>query len=223
MPWGDVTVQGGTLLLSVFDWPQDGRLLLPGLKTEIASAQMLGKAGSNPVSHRRQGDWTVLEVPPSPQDRPASVVALKLAGPADVDGTHGIYPNIDVTLLAEFAEVSGAEKKRLGWMEKFGEWKFATQVGQWTNGGKAVWTVDVFEPGLYHVALTYRGEGRVVWSVETEGARIQNQQGATRVYHSYPIGVLPFNTPGRRTVTVSLIEGDREQASLEAIRFRRAD
>jgi hypothetical protein len=46
---------------------------------------------------------------------------------------------------------------------------------------------------------------------------------ATRGYDSQPIGVLPFNTPGRRTVTVSLIEGDREQASLEAIRFRRAD
>jgi len=38
MPWGDVTTQGKSMFLSVFDWPQDGKLYLPGLKKEIVSA-----------------------------------------------------------------------------------------------------------------------------------------------------------------------------------------
>jgi hypothetical protein len=29
-------------------------------------------------------------------------------------------------LPVEFAETQGVEKERLAWMEKFGEWKFAT-------------------------------------------------------------------------------------------------
>ena len=38
LPWGDVTTQGKVLNLTVFDWPADGRLCLPGLKTPIAAA-----------------------------------------------------------------------------------------------------------------------------------------------------------------------------------------
>lgn len=220
MPWGDITTVGNTLNLVVFDWPIDGRLMLPGLKTEIAAAGVVVGGKLQPVTWKAHGTWTELHLPPAMPDCPAAVVALKLKEQAKVDSTLGIHPNMPVKLLVEFAEVSGADKKEIHWMEKFGEWKFSCQAGQWSNAGKAVWTVEVCEAGDYRVELTYKGEDRLAWRLETdEGIKLQNQQNASPVYHAYPMGLLTFNKPGKHTITVSLVEGNRDKASLEAVRL----
>jgi alpha-L-fucosidase len=79
--------------------------------------------------------------------------------------------------------------------------------------------VDVATPGDYQVELTYKGEGRLVWRIETdEGVKLQNQQNSASVYHAYPFGLLSFATAGKHTLTVSLIDGDRAKASLSAVR-----
>lgn len=220
LPWGDVTTQGNTLNLAVFDWPVGGRLLLPGLQSEIASAGVVAGGKVRPVAWKKRGTWTELQLPPAPPDRPASVVALTLRTAPKADDTLGVYPNIPTTLAVEFAEVADATKQRISWMEKFGEWKFATQVSDWQAAGRAIWTVDVAEPGDYRLDLVYKGEGRLVWSIVTdEGAKLQNQQNSSPVYHAYPFGLLSFRTAGKHTVAVSLVAGPRDKASLEAIRL----
>ncbi|MCE9557284.1 MAG: alpha-L-fucosidase, partial [Planctomycetes bacterium] len=145
LPWGDVTTQGNTLSLVVFDWPRDGRLWLPGLQTEIAEAGVVDGGKLVPVKWTKHGTWTELTLPAAPPDHPASVVLLKLKGAPKVDGTFGIYPNATPKLLVEFAEidVKDANHRPIAWMEKFGEWKFATQASDWKPGGKASWFVDV--------------------------------------------------------------------------------
>jgi len=220
LPWGDVTTQGNTLNLVVFDWPQDGRLFLPGLETRIESAGIITAGNVVPVQWVQRGTWTELHVPPAPSDHPASVMQVTLSDAPAADQTLGVYPNIVSTMLVEFADVVQAEKKELKWMEKFGEWKHMTQVGNWENGGLAVWTVDVATPGDYYVDLTYKGEGRLVWRIETdEGAKLQNQQNSASVYHTYPFWLLSFAKAGEHTLTVSLIDGDRAKASLSAVRI----
>ena len=105
-------------------------------------------------------------------------------------------------------------------MEKFGEWKHANQVSDWQPAGKAVWTVEVGEAGDYQLELRYKGEGRLVWRIETdEGVTLQNQQNSSPVYHAYPFGLLTFKRPGKHTIAVSLVEGPVDKASLAAIRL----
>jgi len=195
-------------------------LMLPGLKTEIAAAGVVVNDKLQPITWKAHGTWTELHLPAAMPDHPASLVAVKLKEQAKVNPALGIHPNMPVKLLVEFAEVSGADKKGINWMEKFGEWKFACQAGQWSNSGKAVWTVEVCEAGDYRMELTYKGEGRLAWRLETdEGIKLQNQQNASPVYHTYPMGLLTFSKPGKHTISVSLVEGDRDKASLEAVRL----
>ena len=220
LPWGDVTTVGNTLNLVVFDWPADGRLLLPGLQTEIAAAGIVTNGKLVPVKWMKRGTWTELQLPAAPTDHPASVVAVRLQAAPKVDTTLGVFPNIPTPLLVEFAAVKDATKQGIDWMEKFGEWKHATQVSGWKPAGKAVWTIDVAEAGDYRLELIYRGEGRLVWGIETdEGVKLQNQQNASPVYHAYPFGLLTFNKPGKHTVTVTLVDGTPDKASLESIRL----
>lgn len=218
LAWGDVTTQGNSLFLSVFNWPQDGKLYLPGLENEIESAKILGAADTKELDRQKKNNWNVLTVPYKVPDSPVSVIEIKLKDKAKVDGTLGVYPNIDSELLTEFAEVKEADKKSIRWMEKFGEWKRTTQVSQWKKNGMVTWTVNVFEPGKYYLNLNYAGEGRLVWKTLTdEGVMVQNQQAATEKYEEYPMGILEFKTAGKHTVTVSLVEGSTETSSLKSV------
>ncbi len=76
MPWGDVTTKGKSMFLSVFDWPQDGKLYLPGLKNEILSAHLLKGAKAEKISFEQKQGWTIFNVPFQPGDTPASVIEL---------------------------------------------------------------------------------------------------------------------------------------------------
>jgi alpha-L-fucosidase len=106
-------------------------------------------------------------------------------------------------------------------MEKFGEWKAATQVSDWKTGGHAVWTVNVAAAGDYQLDLNYKGNGKLVWHVETdEGVKLQNQQNSSPLYQAHTFGLLTFKTAGRHTIAVSLVDGPRDQASLQAICLR---
>jgi len=221
LAWGDVTTQSNKLNLVVFNWPQDGRLFLPGLQTKIKSTAVITSSKPVPIKWVSHGTWTELQIPPAPADHPASVIQVTLSDTPVADQTLGIYPNIASMLLVEFAEVTKAEKKQLNWMEKFGEWKQMTQAGNWENGGSVIWKVDVAEAGHYQVDLNYKGEGRLVWLIETdEGFKLQNQQNSATVYHTYPFGQLTFAKAGKHTLTVSLIAGDRAKASLSAVSIR---
>jgi alpha-L-fucosidase len=222
LPWGDITTSGSSLFLSVFEWPKDGRLWLPGLKTRITGARLLNTAGNNAVQFTKgPGDWTVFTLPCQPSDKPVSVVEVMLDGPAAqaaVGSDYGIYPNIAVQLLAEFGKVTGAERKKVSWMEKFGEWKHVDQISKWEENGEVKWSIDVPEAGYYYAGLHYKGEERLVWRISTgEGELLQNQQGATGKYSTYPMGIIGFKKPGKHVVSVSLVSGNRETSSLESL------
>lgn len=220
LPWGDVTRKGETLYLSVFDWPASGKLYLPGLKTAIASARLLKGDELEPITYEAVDGWTVFDLPPRAPEKLVSVIELELTGEPEADPTWGIDPNDGTEILAEFADVDGAEKSQKRWMEKFGEWKSVIRVHNWEADGKATWEVDVLEPGDYRVDLTYAGEGRLVWGVAIEGGeRIQNEQNASHNYQEFPIGWIDFPKSGRYTIVASCLKGDLVAASLKAIRF----
>jgi alpha-L-fucosidase len=223
-PWGDVTRTGNTLNLVVFDWPANRKICLPGIDGDIASATLRLNDGSTktlPVA--KSGTWAVVDAASADAATVSSLaglIELKFNAQPKIDQTLGIHPNIATKFSCEFATATNAERRRIDWMEKFGEWKFSLQVGNWQPGGVAEWDVDVAKAGDYHVALTYKGEGRPVWSVTTsEGVKIQNQQAASHVYKSYRTGVVSFSKPGKHKVSVSLVDGDSAKSSLEAISF----
>jgi alpha-L-fucosidase len=218
LPWGDVARKDNTLYLSVFEWPASGELCLPGLKTPVASARLLKGAAVEELTHETAGAWTKFRVPASAPEKLVSVIDVQLESAPEVDPAFGIDPEVETELFVDFAEVSGAKKERVSWMEKFGEWKEIERVHAWDKDGKASWTVDVLKPGAYQADLTYAGEGRIVWGVEIEGGEhIQNQQNSSHNYQRFPIGWLHFPNPGRYTVRVSCLDGDREMASVQSM------
>jgi len=66
--------------LQVFDWPVDGRLLVPGLKNKIAKAYLLADRHHQRLLAANGDDGVVVTVPPAAPDKYSSTVVLEIKG-----------------------------------------------------------------------------------------------------------------------------------------------
>ena len=82
LPWGRSTTKGNTVYLHVFDWPADGKLVVPGLKNEIRTARLLD--GGTKLAATRGDAGATITLPAKATDAIASVIALELDGPAQL-------------------------------------------------------------------------------------------------------------------------------------------
>ena len=55
--------------------------------------------------------------------------------------------------------------------------------------------------------------------MEQPKRQAQNQQNSSPIFQSHTFGLLTFKTPGQHTLAVSLVDGSRDKASLQAIRL----
>jgi alpha-L-fucosidase len=76
LPWGRSTTKGNTRYFHVFDWPADGRLVVPRLTALFRSARLLG--GGTLKTTERGAARLVINLPSRPTDPIASVVAVEL-------------------------------------------------------------------------------------------------------------------------------------------------
>ncbi|HEV3417384.1 MAG TPA: alpha-L-fucosidase [Pirellulales bacterium] len=79
--WGESTRKGNTLYLHVIDWPADGRLVVGGLQSDVASAYLLSDPWKTALKTERLGDYdTVVHVPSQAPDASDSVLVLQISG-----------------------------------------------------------------------------------------------------------------------------------------------
>lgn len=82
LPWGRCTRKessSGTILyLSVFKWPSDGKLLVPGLKNTVSSTKLLANGATLKTTADKNG--LIINVPNKAPDNIASVIKLEVQG-----------------------------------------------------------------------------------------------------------------------------------------------
>jgi alpha-L-fucosidase len=88
LPWGRCTkkVQGDTttLYLHVFNWPADGKLVVPGLKNDLKKAWLLTDKKRKPLAVSAHAEGPVIAVPAQAPDAVASVIVAQIKGEPDV-------------------------------------------------------------------------------------------------------------------------------------------
>lgn len=82
--WGRITAKddkkGTTLYLSVFNWPDNGKLKLAGLTNKALTAQLLGDFAKLTLTQSEDGSLEINGLPKNAPDKIASVIAVKLDG-----------------------------------------------------------------------------------------------------------------------------------------------
>src|SRR2546421_10656624 len=75
--WGESTLKGRTLYLHVFNWPSDGKLLVGGLKSNVASAHLLADGSKSALKVDRLNNLDLaIDVPTHAPDAVDAVVVL---------------------------------------------------------------------------------------------------------------------------------------------------
>jgi alpha-L-fucosidase len=84
LPWGRVTSKETPtttiLYFAVFDWPKDGKLMVPDLKNELVSAKLL--AGGD-LKVKSEDGGLVMKVPDTAPDKIATVIKVEVKGKID--------------------------------------------------------------------------------------------------------------------------------------------
>ena len=217
LPWGDVITKDDVMHLVVYEWPTDGKLWLHGLKTPIKEVRVPDGTRKNKLKYTVEGDWTCLEVPFKAPDDPVSVIDLTVAGTPAADTVEFVDPKIGLRQSAMMATSENCSIVKMAWMDsKFGEWKYAYGVKDWNKDAHVTWDFVIKDPGYYQVELKYKGKDRKVWKISTdEGRFIQNQQNASEVYTTYPIGWIKFDRPGRHSLQVGMVSGFKDTNLIE--------
>ena len=144
LPWGRATQKGETLYLHVFDWPKDGKLVVPLSNKPLKAYLLTAKDKDLELSAGENG--LTIQVPAEAPDKIASVIALELEGKPQ-PFAHRLRPAADGTLLlnAADAEIEGSAKLE----DRGGQ----PNIGFWLDPETTVyWNADV-PAGEYDVAL----------------------------------------------------------------------
>lgn len=99
LPWGRCTQkslgENTRLFLHIFDWPQNGELVVPGIFNEPILAFLLADSAKTPLSVSRKIDALVISVPLTAPDEFNSVVVLDILGQPDTSEPPQIVAAFD--------------------------------------------------------------------------------------------------------------------------------
>jgi hypothetical protein len=147
--WGESTRKGKRLYLHVFQWPADGKLIVGGLKTEVAKAWLLADP-NKPLNVNRTGMDLTIAVPSAAPDKADSVVAIECTGEPKGDPVRLLSSSVPADTLHVFdGQIRGGLKYGPGK-------KTDDVVMNWTKSDAAVvWPVRLNQKASYEVFINY--------------------------------------------------------------------
>jgi alpha-L-fucosidase len=180
LPWGRATQKPGKLYLHVFEWPKDGKLVVPGLTGDPRRAYLLREPKAD-LKWTRAGENVELQVSATAPDKDVTVVVLAVEGPVQVVGLTTVQPQGQpLVLKAAMAECHGAAIQ----YEAKGD-----NIGFWTNPADYVaWVCRITTPGVYSVELDYACSEAAAGSdfvVEIAGQKLEGKASATGGWTTY--------------------------------------
>ncbi len=173
LPWGECTTRGNTLYLHVFEWPRDGRLVVPGLRSKVRGATLDGGAA---VKFAASADGVVLTVPRMAPAGIVPVIALTVEGDVKASRDPYVLAGYRNLLVPGLAKIEGAKAGSVRWMEKFGDWHHAETLEGWGGAASAAsWDFHTVEPGAFYLDVEYTcpaEDDYSEWQVTVDGKRV---------------------------------------------------
>ena len=219
LPWGRCTQKAAndatTLYLHVFQWPADGRLIVPGLQNQVAAAYLLTDAEKNALTTEAVDSGVCVHLPSAAPDPICSVVVLKVAGPVEIaaaipaqqsDGTIKLAAVNATCHGHQIRYESGPERDNIG---------FWLNPSEWCD-----WTVQVTKPGKFavsaEIAATGSGSFHIVAGDQTLQAKAPNTGNYGR-FHKVDLGEIQIEQTGKVVVAVKAVADAWQPFNLKSL------
>ncbi len=221
LSWGRATKKwdgkNTTLYLHVFNWPTDGKLVVPGLKNEVKFAQML--EGKVKLTATNSETGVTLAVPEKAPDAISSTIVLAFKGEAQVDDAPQLLTqNADGTLtLSPSDAIAHGEIKieqKAGGKDNLGFWMSADDFVEWNfkavRAGKYEISAEVAAPDATSLDL-------VLGTQKVRAAIPQTGDYAT--FQKATLGTIEIAAPGNVTLQLKTA-ADWKPINLRALNFK---
>jgi alpha-L-fucosidase len=223
LPWGRCTKKlhgaSATLYLHVFDWPADGRLVVPGLKSQVTAARLLAQPAAS-LSFTRKGDDVVITVPKAAPDAIASVVVVEVKTPLDIEPLLlGQAADGSLRLPAADAICHGAKVKYEGGHQR-------DNIGFWVDPKEWVeWQFTIARPGRFEVTAEIAATASGSYTVAAAGQKLTAKAPRTgdfKKFQTVALGTLTVSKPGKVSLAVRPVANGWRPMNLKSITLRPA-
>lgn len=159
LSWGRCTMKsygkGTTFYLHVFDWPEDGKLMVPGLNNKVNLTYAM--ADMEPLETYQDETGVVVSLPEDAPDDIDTVIVMHVSGPLDITTESGeIGINGELVLSAETAYFHNNEAGTQIQVQQ----KEVPNIGYWTDPQAWIeWSVKFEQPGTYEIFAELAVEG----------------------------------------------------------------
>ncbi|MEM7311548.1 MAG: alpha-L-fucosidase [Planctomycetota bacterium] len=209
LKWGRCTqkktADGTTLYLHVFDWPENGEIMVPGLKSQTTGVYLL--ANGERLDLRHTDDGVIVSVPNKPLNEINTVIALQAASPLEIERqvASSVASNDGViTLEAESAFLHNNEGSRD--VRVRGE-EGNRSIGYWTDPHASVeWSFEIKRAGTYEILAELAIESaNSSFLVEVAKQKLPVRAKSTGGYGNYEkrkIGNVSIGKTGSHSMTI---------------------
>ncbi len=221
LAWGRCTKKlrddGATLYLHVFNWPEDGMLLMPGLRSKVGGARLLA-SGQN-LSTSVTEDGVVVSVPAEPLDPIDTVVVVQIDGELNVEKVLPAQAGDgSVTLPAPMADIHNPNGGNAQVEDIDGQ----PNIGWWTNDRSWVgWAFKLDKPGQFEViaSLATPATGSA-FELAVGDAKLAVEAPNTGSYQSFrtvTLGKVELNERGAYELSIKPVRGRWQPINLRSV------
>ncbi len=218
LPWGRCTTVRGkdvaSLYLHVFNWPTNGKLLVPGLKSKVGKVSLLD--GDRKLVGRNTPEGVVIDVPVQAPDKVSTTVLLIVKGAIEVEQPAlTLRLGQSLMLAPEDATLHGGlQSEERGGKPNLGFWLDSKDYAEWTFSAPASGTVDL--------TTEIAAIGSADFTVTLGGKTSRFTSPNTRSYDSYKsvdLGSFPA-VAGKNTLVVRAVAEGWKPMNLRAIQLK---
>lgn len=218
LPWGRCTKvlgkDGAALYLHVFDWPTNGKLLVPGLKSEVGMAYLL--VGGAKLKAKNTPEGVMIDVPTKAPDKVSTTVVLMIKRGIDIEqpeltlklGTALALNPEDATLHGGLQSEERGGKPNLGfWLDSkdYAEWTFVA-----AKAGTVSLATEIAAPAASAFTVALGGNSKQFTSPNT---------GSYDSYRAVDLGTFPV-VAGKNTLVVRAVADSWKPINLRAIQMK---
>jgi len=205
------TLQDGKerLYFYVMFWPDNGRLLIPGLTRKPVKSWLAGDTG-NELSTELTNNGLSVSVPTNPPDSTVTVIAMDFSEelPETIRGSSTVEQNADGTIVLnafaanlhindELAVLFEADEPIIG------DWY---SVEDWVD-----WEFDVSRTGKYEVEMVYTTEVApgTIFDVAVGNEKLRGKVGDVKGWNNYTkdkLGTIQIDETGVQELSVKPVE-----------------
>ena len=222
LPWGRCTTKTGkdgtTLFLHVFDWPADGKLVVPGLMNTPKKAWLLADGKEKSLAVTANVDGLTITLPSTAPDPISSTVVLTIQGAPKVEQITAVQQADGSVVLA------ASEATLRGKTIRYEEGAEHNNLGFWTDPADfATWDVKILKPGKFEVSVDVAAPGKSALLLGVSDKSVQGPTQATGGYTAFQVmklGTIEFGSVGKVVFSLKAVKEGWQPVNVRTVQLK---